>query len=483
MRLDRISANFALLSLLACVAFGEESDRSKCDCAFLAKKVAGAYKGVYYANDFSYLNDPCYDDWHLGERLKRIPIGDCWTVDIGGEYRMRHHSERNIRNSGAVPNQFGLTGLDDDFLLHRTRLYLNAEYGSHFRFHGEMLDATSEFERFLPRAIEENRTEMQNMFGEIRGIDVGRGTVGARVGRQEIILGDQRLVSPLDWANTRRTFDGARIMWQGDNWDLDGFWLRPLNRDFAHRTSLDSPNVNRQLYGVYGTYKGLSRDNLEAYWIALDYADVGPSGFRYDTLGTRYWGSEDNWLYEFEGGVQFGKNADMSDHSAGFVTAGLGRAFPCAKFAPTVWLWYDWASGDDTVGNGFHHYEPLGHKYLGFMDLFGRRNIQDINVQATASLTDRTKLLVWYHYFSLANQNDVPYNVTMTPYAGLPAGSSGSKDLGHEIDVILTRTLTPRSSVLFGYSHFFAGNYYATTAGVPFNGDADFFYTQWHMNF
>ena len=71
----------------------------------------------------------------------------------------------------------------------------------------------------------------------------------------------------------------------------------------------------------------------------------------------------------------------------------------------------------------------------------------------------------------------------MSAFAGLPAGSSGSQDLGHEIDLVLTQTLTPRSSVLFGYSHFFAGNYYATTPGVPFNGDADFFYTQWHVNF
>ena len=84
---------------------------------------------------------------------------------------------------------------------------------------------------------------------------------------------------------------------------------------------------------------------------------------------------------------------------------------------------------------------------------------------------------------ALANGNDVPYNVTMTPFAGLPAGSSGSKDLGHEIDMVITQALTPRSSILFGYSHFFAGNYYATTPGVPFNGDADFFYTQWHVNF
>ena len=453
----------------------------RCD---VSAAVGGAYKGVFYANDYSYLCDPCYGDWHLGDRLKRIPVGNCWTVDVGGQYRMRMHREQNIRNSAAVPNGLGLTGNDDAFLLHRTRLFVNAEYGQNVRLYAEMLDANSELERNArPRPIEENRADMQNLFGEIRGIGLGNGTIGARIGRQEILLGNERLVSPLDWANTRRTFEGARVMWQGANWDVDAFWLRPMKRNQAHRTQLDAPNLNRQLYGTYATYKGLCRDSLEVYWLALDYEDVGANGIRYDTIGSRYYGGSGDWLYEFEGGVQFGENADRTDHSAGFATGGVGRKFPCAFLSPTVWLWYDWASGDDTVGNGFHHYEPLAHKYMGFMDLFARSNIQDVNVQAILNLSDTTTLLFWFHYFQLANGNDVPVNVTMTPFANLPAGSAGSRDLGQELDILLTQKISPRSSILFGYSHFFAGDFYATTAGVPFNGDADFYYIQWHVNF
>ncbi len=275
-----------------CASSGEHGCCKACTCKekkAASAKAVNAYKGVYYANDFSYLCDPCYGDCLLGDQLKRLAVGDCWTVDVGGEYRMRFHSEQNIRNSGAVVNNLGLTGNDDDFLLHRTRLFVNAEYGSHFRFYGEMLDAVSEFETNpVTRPIEENRADMQNLFAEVRGVEVGGGKLTARIGRQEILLGNQRLVSPLDWANTRRTFEGGRVIWQGDNWDLDGFWLRPMKRDAAHREKLDAPNLDRQMYGVYGTYKGLCRDHLEAYWLALDYEDVGPSGFRYDTLGARY---------------------------------------------------------------------------------------------------------------------------------------------------------------------------------------------------
>jgi hypothetical protein len=37
--------------------------------------------------------------------------------------------------------------------------------------------------------------------------------------------------------------------------------------------------------------------------------------------------------------------------------------------------------------------------------------------------------------------------------------------------------------IQFGYSHFFSGQYYKLTPGVPFRGDADFFYTQGQWNF
>ena len=78
--------------------------------------------------------------------------------------------------------------------------------------------------------------------------------------------------------------------------------------------------------------------------------------------------------------------------------------------------------------------------------------------------------------------NDVPYNVDMTPFAGLTTGQSGSRDLGQEIDLTASLVLTPRMSLLLGYSHFFAGEFYRTSP-VPYDGDADFVYTQITLNF
>lgn len=59
--------------------------------------------------------------------------------------------------------------------------------------------------------------------------------------------------------------------------------------------------------------------------------------------------------------------------------------------------------------------------------------------------------------------------------------------MGHEIDVLCKIQLNLRNSVLVGYSHFAAGDYYDTTGGLPAgvgqDADADFFYTQFQTRY
>ena len=316
---------------------------------------------------------------------------------------------------------------------------------------------------------------MQNLFLDARLLDGGAGSLTGRVGRQELLYGQQRVVSPLDWANTRRTFDGGKMFWSGGNWNVDGFWTRPLRRDFG---KFDSPNLDQQFYGIWGSYKGLTNGKLDTYWLGFD-NDV--TGFRVDSLGVNYQRTANNWMLDIWGDYQFGTNADDSTHNAGAWTLGVGRSF-CHRWKPALWVFYDWASGtsDQGAGNGYFHFFPLAHKYLGFMDLYGRRNIETPNIRFSCQPHKKLKLLLWYYYFFLENRNDTPYGVTMSPFfAGIRPSSA---DLGHEIDATATYSITPRTSLLFGYSHFFSGAYY-DTPGLPYNGDADFFYTQFHVNF
>src|SRR4029078_8791046 len=102
--------------------------------ADLKAAVAGASAPLFYNNNFSYLNNPAYDGWHLGEHFKQVPLGDCWMLDAGGQYAIGSSHEQNMRG-------LHLTGNDDDFLLHRTRVFLNGRYGDWFRAYAEYIDA------------------------------------------------------------------------------------------------------------------------------------------------------------------------------------------------------------------------------------------------------------------------------------------------------------------------------------------------------
>lgn len=457
-------------------------------CCSKAKKEAataamkGAYKGVFYANDFSYLNDPCYSGPSFpGDSLKGLC---CNRLDLGGELRFRYHHEENIRG-------LGLTGRDDEFWLTRVRLFSNWRINDYFRLYGEFLYADSGGQQFPARPIEVNRGEANNLFLDTKLLD----ELTARVGRQELLLGSQRLVSPLDWGNTRRTFDGARLIYSGDNWDVDGFWVNPVRRTDEYVDRWDATDSSIDFFGVYASRDGTSLGTVEAYYLGLDNQ---AANFDYHTLGSRVVGSTDGGLqYELEGGYQFGSNSPgYGNHDAGFVTAGLGRQFCIGTsggaWKPTVWAYYDWASGGDDVpaargDDSFDHLYPLAHKYNGLMDLFGRRNLHDANmIFSTPILGDKVSFLIWYHYFFL-DEKTTPYSVVMTPYN--PNNAAGDRELGHEIDVLFNINLNPRNNVLVGYSFFDAGAYYDTTAGIPnadpprSNNDAQFFYFQYQTWF
>ena len=409
-------------------------------------------------------------DWD--NLFKELKNGESLRTNVGGEFRLRFHDENNHRHTTRIANQLGLTGGDDEFVLYRSRLWFDNTFNDTDRVYVELLDAVSTRENLAPQPIDENRLDLYQVFFDMAITDLWN----VRIGRQGVALGTERMVSTLEWANTRRALDGVTLHRSSEEFDLDVFWYQPLSISVK---GADKTNHEADLYGVYLSGMSVNNRKFDCYWISLD-NDVAAT--RYDTLAALVTGEGGCWQYELEGGVQLGKNVDNSRHVAGFTTIGLGRDV-AHRVGGALWLYYDWASGDDSVGGGFHHYLPLAHKYLGFMDLFGRSNLHDVNIRWTRKLTEKLSVMVWYHDFALANANDVPYNVNMTPFNGMSSGSSGSRDLGQEIDLTASLELNNKMNLLLGYSHFFSGDYYFLTSGLPHSDDASFFYTQFTMNF
>ena len=456
-----------------------------CNCVNVKEKKAAAlaklkkaYGGVFYGNNFSYLDDPYYDGPRFfSDNFKNIKT-QFGTFSFGGETRYRYHNERNHAVGGL-----GVTGNDDNFWLSRQRLYADWKLCDAVRVYGEVIDAQKRGGNVIARPIDENDLDIQNAFVDVKLFDNDFGKFTVRAGRQELLYGAQRTVSPLDWANTRRTFEGIRGLYQSGDTSLDTFWTRAVNVD---PDSADEGDSDVQFFGSYLTQKNTNVGQVEAYYLGLDNDNANTT---VNTIGGRVSGATKNKiLYDFEGAYQFGNNATADSHSAGFVTAGIGRKIETNFLSPTVWLYYDYASGEEDfneVGRGdggYDHLFPLAHKYNGFMDLFGRRNLHDLNVFTLTPLNKKVSMIIWYHYFALVEET-TPYSVVLTPFE--TTTQADSRDLGHEIDVAFNINLNARNNIFIGYSHFSGGDYYDNGAIGPAgeDNDADFFYAQFQTRY
>ena len=458
-----------------------------CNCVDVKEKKAAAlaglkkaYAGVFYGNNFDYLEDPYYEGPRFfSDNFKNIKT-QFGTFSFGGETRYRYHNERNHRGRVNGVGGLGISGNDDNFWLQRNRLYADWKLNDKVRAYGEVLDADSFGESLPSRPIEVNDLDLLNLFVDVKLFDNDYGKLTVRGGRQELLYGAQRTVSPLDFANTRRTFDGVRALYQNGDTSLDAFWTQLVIVD---PNDADNSSPDNQFWGTYLTQKNTSIGQVEGYYLGTD-SRTPNNNTSLSTIGGRVSGkTKNNMLYEFEGAYQFGDDATDSGHSAGFVTAGIGHKFETNLLSPTVWLYYDFASGEedfDQVGRGdgsYDHLFPLAHKYNGFIDLFGRRNLHDLNILTTTPLNKKVTFLVWYHYFALAEETTA-YDIVLAPYDAVDQATS--RDLGHEIDFAFNINLNARNNLFLGYSHFSGGDYYDSPGVGPDNGDndADFFNAQ-----
>ncbi len=239
------------------------------------------------------------------------------------------------------------------------------------------------------------------------------------------------------------------------------------------------PTTTSRSTACTATYAGCTNKTAStSYYIGYDNENIRAlidSDFSLDTFGCRLYGNRGDWLYEMEGGVQFGRQSGLGvDQKAG---VRHGRHWPKISehpWTPTVWFYYDYASGN-AGGDDFNRFNqlfPLGHKYFGFIDAVQRSNIESPNVLLTMKPHKKWDLLMWYWYF-MANRRR--HRAQHGRHAGRKARRASH--FGDELDLIAKKTISPRSNVLFGYSHFWRGD------KILAPRDADFVYAQWELNF
>ncbi|HEU0067134.1 MAG TPA: alginate export family protein [Sphingomonas sp.] len=316
-----------------------------------------AFAPLPYDEDYTRYADPTIRDTPWA-KMKYIPIAGNAFVSLGGEFRPRVQYLDNL-NFGRGNQEQGF-----DVQL-RSRVWADVHATSWLRVFGELQSGVTRGLDYPAGPVDTNPLEIHQGFVELsQPLGTGTDRVFLRLGRQEIAFGKSRLIDTRNAANTRRSFQAARVQATTGAWRFGGWIGHPL-RDVVG--TLNDPADT--LYDVYMVNVArkvgalLPGSEVELLYIHTDH-DAGAAVFRSrrDTVSVRLAGREHALDYDVEAVRQTGRTADGRTVDAWFL--GVDAAYQLAgAWQPRVALRADVGSGDTDPNDG---------KVGSFDFLFGR---------------------------------------------------------------------------------------------------------------
>jgi hypothetical protein len=392
------------------------------------------------------------------------PLSAQVTTTLSGEVRLRSEASR-----GATVDAW------DNWTLQRSRLGLLAGVTPSVRAFVQVQDARVFGEE--PTTLHGNAStfDLHQGWLEVHG-RLGSAPVSVRAGRQELILGNERLVGAVGWSNTGRSFDAARLTAATGSGTLSGgAFLATVHEGGARYGATNGANLGSDHWfgGVYGGTKAVEAYVLydeDAHYGVYREVDRATAGLRLQSPAARRLTGSVEAAYQvgsqLAGGTAAGASQDIAAYFAG-VRVGASTG---VKLVPSLGAGVDYLSGDDDVLDGdygaFNTLYATNHKFYGYIDLFldpaartRGRGLVDALVSAKAGLGRVGTLEVDLHNFQLAEQ----------------AGLSG-RTIGWELDLTLPVRITEGLRVTTGYSLFRNGE---AAPGIGLGADG----RTWHWGF
>jgi hypothetical protein len=436
------------------------------------------------------------------------------AFDIGGQFRSRFEHREHM----AIPGQPGAIDFRErgavhgnSYWLFRTRAHLGFRPADWFGLYVEGRDSFSLNDRRDPDP-ESDRLDLHQAYLSIG--DPGRFPIIAKVGRQELVYGDERLIGAFEWNNIGRVFDAAKLRYEQPEFWVDGFAGRVVVPRDGH---FNEVNDYDWFWGVYGSSRELVPwQETQVYFLGRNASGKSPAAARgaliglatprdIYTVGGRVKslpGKLQGWDYSAEAAAQFGRFKESAigpslDHEAFAAHVGGGYTFAGVSFTPRLGVEYNFASGDsdpaDDRHETFENLFPTNHKFYGYMDFFSWQNIHNVRASASIKPLKSLTLTLDYHLFWLAETADYFYTAggaprsTAAPGSGMGYNRNPGYDnfVGSEINLIASYNVKKWANLQGGYGHFFVGNYVKESLASPNFGaaDADWVYVQIAINF
>ena len=473
-------------------------------------------------------------------------FGDPLTYDNGKltldfNLRLRVESRDNTFDFNSLTE----TVNDDSFTLIRTRVGAKYVFTPKFSLYGQLQDVREDNSTrpdvpFVNAAEGNDPIDLRQLYVDIG--DPRDDVVYARIGRQMMAYGDERLIGGFEWNNFARTFDAVKVVYNAANvkTTVDFFAAKVVTvegrnlgdeRDieFNHSDPHDlfagiylqnAGAVKNQNTHVYLLYRGKTQNGPFYRPNALTSGATGVApydipekiwtfGFRLQSISMAPLHGFD---YLVEAAYQWGKSRpgltpaivdvpSWFEHEAYALHAEVGRSWERSKYFPRLALEYNEASGDknpnDTSNDAFLNLFHTNHKFFGYMDTLGWKNMRQIGTTfrikplvALDSSLKKSILRLDYHWNSLKTTQDLWYRANAITSVAAPAAgirASLPSKLGREFDATWTWSPSPPYEILLGYSYYWTGDYLpaarkvGTTLGRADN--ASFGYAQFVVKF
>jgi hypothetical protein len=293
-----------------------------------------------------------------------------------------------------------------------------------------------------------------------------------KIGRQELMYDDSRLLGNLDWLQQARRHDAIVLKYERDSWMLHAGGAFNQNRENASGTIYDptppgnyTGNTNggsnyKSLQFLYAGKK-LDKGNVSLLFLADQFSRYhtdsvnnapvktweGPVYNRM-TTGIYFNNTFQHLTLTAAGYYQFGKNPDGIRLSGTLLSAAFQYACTPA-FSAGAGIDYTSGGGSGSTNRAFDPLYGTPHKFWGYMDYFyvasgfGNRGLQDYYIKTKLKAGNKWLLTADAHEFFSAS--DIPAT------DGKPAPT---RRFGTEADITAVFTLTPMIAFEGGYSHF-----------------------------
>lgn len=351
--------------------------------------------------------------------------------------------------------------------------------------------------------------------------------LSVKLGRQELVYGDQRSLGHFRWNNNARTFDAVKLRWQNPLFGVDlftGGLVYNDNHNF-NRSHLNADHFS----GAYFNFPTLSQNNIVESFVYARNVTVASARVNVDALGNPYGGvaapfrnpgkqdlytagvrikSKPNAYGPWDSGLelmhQFGNRANTGPVALSAAVASAARlrqnAYAAVVQGGYTWtesawqhrigLTYSFASGDKNATDGtsqtFQNLFATTHLFYGYMDLNSLQNLHDVRLAYTFKPLVTMSVALEAHAHYLARKTDSWYNVAGVGRAGGAANlgtgyaisPAFSRNVGQELDVVVGWHVIPSTQIEVGASHYFRGDYIKQSLATLGSKDSSYVYTQ-----